>query len=78
MKDSPQQKFYMSSFTVLDATVAEVAAPAPAPCSAKNWLTGELTQEECQTHTNFSITGKTHLEILELSSLHGNVFRERK
>lgn len=37
MKDSPQQKFFMSPFTVLDATVAEAA---PMPCSAKDWLTG--------------------------------------
>lgn len=50
MKDSPQEKFYMSSFSVLDATVAE--AVAPIPCRANNRLTGELTQEECQTHTD--------------------------
>lgn len=36
MKDSPQQKFYMGSFTVLDATAAEAAAPIPS--SAKTGL----------------------------------------
>lgn len=65
----------MRSFTVLDATAAEAAAPMP--CPAKDWLTGELTQEEHQIHT-LSITAKTHLEILELRSVHGNMFRERK